>query len=94
MTVKGRLEGLLCSCNARPQKGLAWANGTSRRASGWEGGKDTRSGRPSRLPSRERIEEQCLVRCAQSRTALAAPPKERGRGYWNTLRMTHVLACQ
>ena len=35
-----------------------------------------------------------LVRCAQSRTALAAPPKERGRGYWNTLGMTHVLACQ
>jgi hypothetical protein len=34
------------------QKALARANGTSRRASGWAGEKDARSGRPNRSPSR------------------------------------------
>jgi len=38
-------DDLLCSRNARPRKALAWANGTSRRASGWAGEKDARSGR-------------------------------------------------
>ena len=35
-------DDLLCSRNARPEKALAWANGTSRRASGWAGGKAAR----------------------------------------------------
>ncbi len=30
----GQLGSLLCSPNARPQKVLAWVNGTSRRAGG------------------------------------------------------------
>jgi hypothetical protein len=38
-------DDLLCSRNARPQKTLAWDNGTSRRASGWAGEKVARSGR-------------------------------------------------
>jgi hypothetical protein len=33
-------DDLLCSRNARPQKALAWVNGTSRRANGWAGEKD------------------------------------------------------
>ena len=41
-------DDLLCSRNARPRKTLAWANGTSRRASGWAGEKVARSGRPIR----------------------------------------------
>jgi hypothetical protein len=39
---------LLCSCNARSQKVLAWATGTSRRASRWAGEKAARSGRSIR----------------------------------------------
>ena len=35
-------DDLLCSRNARPQKTLAWASGTSRRASGWAGEKVAR----------------------------------------------------
>jgi len=38
-------DDLLCSRNARSQKVLAWANGTSRRASGWAGEKAARSRR-------------------------------------------------
>ncbi len=38
-------DDLLCSRNARPEKALARANGTSRRASGWAGEKVARSGR-------------------------------------------------
>ena len=35
-------DDLLCSRNARPQKALARATGTSRRARGWEGEKTAR----------------------------------------------------
>ena len=38
----------------RNRKALAWANGTSRRASGWAGEKVALNGRPSSPPSRER----------------------------------------
>jgi hypothetical protein len=38
-------DDLLCSRNARPQKALALANGTSRRASGWAGEKVACRGR-------------------------------------------------
>ena len=38
-------DDLLCSRNVRPQKALARANGTSRRASGWEGEKAAHNGR-------------------------------------------------
>ena len=46
----GAVEGmepddLLCSRNARSREALARANGTSWRASGWEGEKVARSGR-------------------------------------------------
>ena len=41
----GSLIGLLCSRNAWSRTPLARANGTSRRASGWEGEKVARSGR-------------------------------------------------
>ena len=37
----------------RKQEALAWANGTSRRATGWAGEKAARSGSPSRPPSHE-----------------------------------------
>ena len=40
---EGRLDDLLCSCNARSPKALAWPNGTSRRVSRWAGEKATRS---------------------------------------------------
>ena len=42
---RGRLDGFLCWRNARLQKVLARADGTSRRASGWAGEKVARSGR-------------------------------------------------
>ena len=52
-------DDLLCSRNARSRTPLARANGTSRRASGWEGEKVARSGRsisphPSRFSSQAR----------------------------------------
>jgi hypothetical protein len=50
---EGRLDGLLCSCNARSQKTLARANSTSRRVSGWAGEKVARIEGPSSLPSKE-----------------------------------------
>jgi len=56
---EGRLKGLLCSCNARSQKPLARANGTSRRASGWEGEKAARSGDPLARPQGGKMEERC-----------------------------------
>jgi hypothetical protein len=40
------------------RKTLARANGTSRRARGWAGGKEARSGRSSSPPSREKLEER------------------------------------
>ena len=64
---EGRLDDLLCSCNARSQTPLARANGTSRRASGWAGEIVARSGRPSSPPSREKVEEWCIARRAQWR---------------------------
>jgi len=35
----GWFVDLLCSWNGRPRKAIAWADGTSRRASGWAGEK-------------------------------------------------------
>jgi hypothetical protein len=47
-------DDLLCSRNARPRKALAWADGTSQRASGWAGEEVARSGRSiSPHPRRE-----------------------------------------
>src|SRR5437879_1459049 len=40
------------------RKTLARANGTSRRASGWAGDKEARSGRTSSPPSREKVEDR------------------------------------
>ena len=74
-------DDLLCSRNARPEKALARANGTSLRASGWAGEKAARSGSsisPHPL-KRERaslegsIRSMVVVRCAQSRAASATP---------------------
>jgi hypothetical protein len=43
----------LCSRNAQPEKALALANGTSRRASGWAGEKVARSGGSARPPPKK-----------------------------------------
>ncbi len=43
-------DDLLCSRNVRPEKALAWANGTSQRADGWAGEKAARSGSSIRPP--------------------------------------------
>jgi hypothetical protein len=54
-TEKGmEADALLCSRNARSKTPLAWANGTSRRASGWAGDKVARSGRSNQPPSLKR----------------------------------------
>ena len=63
---------VLCSCNARPKKALAWDSGTFRRASGWEGEEVARTGRPIRPPSCKEGTSELgwiinIVQCAQRR---------------------------
>ena len=79
---KGQPRPLPSMQSGESLKALAWDNGTSRRASGWEGEKAARSGRSNRPPSEERNERAWKEHHSSCSTRAVEAPRARpfGRG--------------